>query len=554
VLDEIARTLDYPGFVQLAHDEKRREVEQLLKRQRVLVIVDNFETITDGALLSWLLRLPEPSKVIVTTREYRREFRRGGWPVEIRGMTDDEARALMNERIRVLKIEKQISDPAQLEPLVAATGGSPKAIKMALGLIKYKHRPLYQVVDDLYAARGELFDDLFARCWELLDVAARQVLLAMPLFPDSASAEALRANANVEAFAFDRAVDCLADLALLDVQQTDLTSVPRYTLHPLVRAFARAKLEEEPKFVAEARERWVAWYIKLVSKVGFCWNDLSRLELLDAEQETIHAVVKWTFEEQRYIETLQMAKGVSFYFYVRGPSDTTLSINLMRIEAAHNLSDTLEEVEAIIHRVQVLGKQGNHVDAKLYLPRLRELVGTVQLSEEIVFELQHAQALYLMARQDVDAAQQIRQEIMDVAKKLSVRPYIVARGWLAVCLYEKRQIIAAQQLFREALRDAIAHNHQRAITFDLFRLAAIDLDLGNLEDAAQTLAESRQRAYQYQDRESMAHIQRLYARLHVLDCDIPAARKALGEAIDLFKRYAKHRELIEVCEELARLG
>jgi NB-ARC domain len=53
VLDEIARTLDYPGFTQFEHDEKRREVEQLLKRQRVLVILDNFETITDGALLTW---------------------------------------------------------------------------------------------------------------------------------------------------------------------------------------------------------------------------------------------------------------------------------------------------------------------------------------------------------------------------------------------------------------------------------------------------------------------------------------------------------------------
>ena len=48
VLDEIARTLDYPGFTQFEHNEKRREVEQLLKRQRVLLIVDNFETISGG--------------------------------------------------------------------------------------------------------------------------------------------------------------------------------------------------------------------------------------------------------------------------------------------------------------------------------------------------------------------------------------------------------------------------------------------------------------------------------------------------------------------------
>ncbi len=87
VLDEIARTLDYPGFTQFEHDEKRREIA-LLRRQRVLVCIDNFETITDGALLAWLLNLPEPSKALITTREYRREYRRGGWPVELRGMSD----------------------------------------------------------------------------------------------------------------------------------------------------------------------------------------------------------------------------------------------------------------------------------------------------------------------------------------------------------------------------------------------------------------------------------------------------------------------------------
>lgn len=90
LLDEVARTLDYAGLTQCTHEEKLYEISQLLKRQRVLVVVDNFETITDGALLSWLLRLPEPSKAIITTREYRRELR-SSWPVDLRGMTEEEA-------------------------------------------------------------------------------------------------------------------------------------------------------------------------------------------------------------------------------------------------------------------------------------------------------------------------------------------------------------------------------------------------------------------------------------------------------------------------------
>lgn len=91
VLDEIARTLDYPGFTSLELEEKRREVEQLLRRQRVLLVVDNFETINDIILLMWLLRLPEPNKTLITTREYRREFQRASWPVELGRMSEKEA-------------------------------------------------------------------------------------------------------------------------------------------------------------------------------------------------------------------------------------------------------------------------------------------------------------------------------------------------------------------------------------------------------------------------------------------------------------------------------
>src|SRR5207245_1941607 len=152
------------------------------------------------------------------------------------------------------------SEPSQLEPLIMATGGNPKAIELTLGLFKYERRPLQQVVDDLYAARGELFDDLFTRAWALLDEAARRVLLVMTFFPTSVSGAALSATGDVQGFAFDRAVERLTDLALLDVQQADLNSLPRYALHPLVRAFAGARLAEQPEFEEPARERWVGWY------------------------------------------------------------------------------------------------------------------------------------------------------------------------------------------------------------------------------------------------------------------------------------------------------
>ena len=133
VLDEIARTLDYSGLTSLAFEDRRYEVEQLLRRQRVLLVIDNFETITDGALLSWLLSLPEPSKALVTSREYHPGLR-SSWPVDLRGMSKGEAEEFVGNQLRFLRMDSLVDHPSELEPLCDVTGGNPKAIMIALGL------------------------------------------------------------------------------------------------------------------------------------------------------------------------------------------------------------------------------------------------------------------------------------------------------------------------------------------------------------------------------------------------------------------------------------
>ena len=154
VLDEIARTLDYPGLAQFAFDEKRREAEQLLRRMRVLVVLDNFETVTDAALADWLLRLPEPSKAIITTREYRRAFR-SSWPIDLGGMTDAEARALIAERLRVLKLERDLDIGQMLREQAELLGTPPVLV---LDYIQHAARRLCP--DDMRLAASRLSDDI----------------------------------------------------------------------------------------------------------------------------------------------------------------------------------------------------------------------------------------------------------------------------------------------------------------------------------------------------------------------------------------------------------
>ena len=554
VLDEIARTLDYPGFTQFAHDEKRYEVEQLLRRQRVLLVVDNFETITDGALLTWLLRLPEPSKALITSREYGRAFRNSTIVLDLRGMREEEAKTLVNQRLRMLRMEQLVSEQAQLEPLLAVTGGNPKAIEIALGLVKHERRPLQQVVDDLHSARGELFDDLFARAWALLDEAARRVLMVMTFFPTSASGDALAATADVHGYTFDRAVERLVDLALLDVQQEGLNNIPRYALHLLVRAFAGAQIAETVEYAKRARERWVKWYIKLVSHVGYCWNNLELLKMLDLEQKTMHSVIIWLNSEFRYSDITDFGIGASYYYHVRGLYSIKPAINLIYAQSARYIGNENEEARALSYYIQTLGKLTEINEATKYLPRLKELQKSNSFMGELDFEVKHAIAYFHVGNRNFSEAQKIWREILNASELYPDNAIIVSRNNLAMCLFKGGNLKEARKHFQIVIQDSERIHHTRAAMLANLWIASIDLIEKKVDSASTRLEQLRLQVSQIQDKWLLAFTQRSFVKLYISRNDLSAARTAIAEAIDLLERLGMRRELAEAREELTQLG
>jgi LuxR family glucitol operon transcriptional activator len=68
LLDAVARTSRYVGIIQKLQDQKRVAVCDLLRAKPHLLIVDNYETITDDDVRDFLIKLPEPSKALITSR------------------------------------------------------------------------------------------------------------------------------------------------------------------------------------------------------------------------------------------------------------------------------------------------------------------------------------------------------------------------------------------------------------------------------------------------------------------------------------------------------
>lgn len=309
VLDEIARTLGHHGYTALEPRVKKAEVEQLLRLQRVLIVVDNVETISDPELLAWLLRLPEPSKALATTRSYHPEFRKGAWLIELDGMDEQAVGELITQIAGQLKLTLTHPQPAEVDrQLFAATGGNPGAIKLILGLVKYgfpKKRSLADILQTLNDSHNELFADLYAQSWRALGPDGQLTLMALGVFPSSCTPASLAVLTELSSDRQELALARLHDLALLDAV-LDGEAIPtgmRLRVHPLTRAFANARLAEAPELDMALHQRWLDWCSAFAATHGgFTLNDIGRLSTLDAEESTLYAAVNYAITQGRHRE------------------------------------------------------------------------------------------------------------------------------------------------------------------------------------------------------------------------------------------------------------
>jgi len=541
MLDEVARVLDHPGIASLPFAEKQRDIERLLRAQAVLVVLDNAETVTDAAVVEWLARLPAPSRALLTSR-VSPPAHLPACLVNLGRFDRTQSRELMAERIRRGPLSRTPGVLDQLDALADATGGNPKAIELALGLAQ--RRPLPEVVAALKTASlDSLFDELFAHAWSLLDASGVRLLLALALFPTSAAEAALAYTTDLPRPVFQRTVDYLADLSLLDIERDDLRAPPRYAMHPLVRAFAAARLAERPEEAAALRRRWVAWCADLAGSVAFCWDDLDRLALLDPEHETVQTALEWVASQGDDRETLRLCEGVRYYYNVRGLWDERRMANYsLRTAAARRLGDRSELVLALAQRAEVLSKQDTLAEATALLAQAEAAAEGAALSTDAAFEIGHARGLLAYAQGDIPAAKARWRELLPLSSTLDAQKYVINRRWLATCLLDQGRTDEAEALYRESLADARRANDTRSVTGNTLKLAAIDLERGDLAAAEAALAECRAAAARYGDRRRLAEQHRLTAQLRAAQGDGEGARRELESAADLFARMGMRRE------------
>ncbi len=444
VLDTIARVLDYPHLAQLPPEQKVSAVDKLLRSHHTLVIADNLETVTDLALVKFLEQIPEPSLALVTTRY--KQLRRV-WDIPLYGLKDDEILTLIRRHSHRIGLRVvATADNDTLQRLAAAAGNNPKAVELALGLIKQKGLPFNTLVDELYHASqvvSEVFDYIFAEAWKLMDGETRQVLLAMSIFVSSASRTALAAVSEVADFDYYKAIEQLVGMSLLEASEALDLSQQRYWLHPLTQIFARQKLGVDLSFnvlpgngakIEELKTKFchffAAWSVKTAGTRFWdfaCWSPDQYAAIL-TELPNLLIAIEWAYANKNWEQVLALAKAIVHPVYYQGHPDKRIRCSEYALTAAKMLGAKEDEVWFLVHGLgSIYLLRGDYDTTEKYLAQGIQLAKEIDLQEAIA--LGHTYRAYKALQLDEELAE--AQKNVEIALSSTQEPLFRHRAWQA---------------------------------------------------------------------------------------------------------------------------
>ena len=191
IFTSIARTISINNSQTASFEETYQQIYKCLANMRTLLIIDNLDTLEEQQqVLSFLYELPLTVKALITSRE-KTPFN----TVALSSLTQTEALILIQQQADEKQIDLNLKQCVQL---YQTTGGIPAAIIYAISQLASGYT-FDNVTSQLTPTQGDFCRFYFeSSVQQLKGKPAHKFLMALSLFTKPASAEALKAIADVD--------------------------------------------------------------------------------------------------------------------------------------------------------------------------------------------------------------------------------------------------------------------------------------------------------------------------------------------------------------------
>jgi tetratricopeptide (TPR) repeat protein len=538
----ISIVLDDPTITQATPEEQLGRVQKCLSKQRVLLIVDNLETIeSKDSIIGFLYDLPRTVKSVITTREQTVIHA----PIRLDCLSRIDSFKLIQQQ----SVEKSvILTRAEQEYIYASTAGIPAVILYAIGRLACSNS-IETVLGDLSSVNGDVARFCFEKSFEdLSGQLAQKLLMTLSIFHASPDRDTLIEVSGLKTeprILLNKALERLQQLALVQQQ------IGRYAILPLTRDYVLAKLSSYPALEREIRQRWVDWYISYAEEYGRdAWEEWQvKYDYLEVEWQNIQAVLDWCAAQNRYADVKKLWQKVNRYanIYVCW-DDRVLWLDWLA-QAAEKRGDWETFVYALSRQgwtLTLAGREKNLEEAKKILIQAWDLrhhadLGIQDYLAKSLAALCIRQGHYKEAHGWLDIKENLVYQAHFLEKD-KVRYSTTVPYYRAEIHYLEGNYEAAKDLYQQVRQQARDSDYQRRVNYAQNRLAEIAIKQGHLEEAEKLLQPSLDIASRNKDQRLITSYHRSYAYLERARGNLDKSKEWAVKAIRGFSRFGMLRE------------
>jgi len=256
LIDTILFILGFSDHIALEINHKRKVLIELLRCTSSFIILDNLETINTNnmnEIWSFLDEIPEPSKILLTSREYHQNVNQ---TLRIESLSEADSFYFIeqfgfelnfsHEHIRSLKSE-----------IHHLSSGLPIVIKSIMGQLSLG-KNLKTIKKEIESNTGDLAKFCFEKQLELLDQDQTIVLLSLCLTTDSLDLDGLiYILSDLLTVPIIEIVNKLNSLSLIKISYSSDNA--EYSVLPLIKTYVLIKNKESEK-IEEIKKRLNDYY------------------------------------------------------------------------------------------------------------------------------------------------------------------------------------------------------------------------------------------------------------------------------------------------------
>lgn len=332
LISAITEALKFSFYVQ---DNGKTQLLNYLRQKHLLLVLDNFEHVLEGAnLLTEIIKYAPGVKILVTSRE--RLNLQEEWVLQLQGMPVPETSAV-DDAADYAAIQLFLQSARQVDAnfglnrttlpgvvrICQLVEGMPLGIELAAAWVRMLS--VNEIADEINRSLDFLSTNMrnvperhrslravFEYSWGLISEREQAAFRKLSVFRGGFVREAAMRVASS---------DLPLLIALVDKSLLGRSSTGRYDVHMLLRQYAQEKLKEHPEELEAVNDLHCEYYAELLAQRQALLRSEKQtrsMREIEEEMKNIRAGCRWAAERAKLAEVEMYVETLDIFFDIRG--------------------------------------------------------------------------------------------------------------------------------------------------------------------------------------------------------------------------------------------